>query len=98
MNSFDHDRLFPALASAPAFRDESFLAEEIEYALAEKRSKGDRFAIIMLVFSDPDGRTGTVPDVLKRFIWKTPSSPIEALRELVRALPVAVGPVSWRHT
>jgi TIR domain len=80
----------------PAFRDTSFLAQEIEYAIAEKREKRNRFGIITLVFANDAGEKGTVPDLLRTFVWKAPCSQLEALTEILRALPIEVGPVRWR--
>ena len=80
----------------PSFKDENFLATEIDYAIQEKRAKGDRFALITLQFVDHDGKMGTVPDLLRPYVWKTPKTDIEAMREIVRALPVEPGLVDWR--
>ena len=33
---------------------------------------------------------------LKKYVWKNPKTPIEALREIIRALPVVGGVVDWR--
>lgn len=76
----------------PNFRDESFLASEVNYAIAEKRNKGDRFAIITIVL----GFGGVVPDLLRPYVWKEPKGELKALREIVRALPVALGSTYWR--
>jgi hypothetical protein len=79
----------------PSFEDEKYLATEIDYAIGEKTKKGDRFAIITLVFSSgPD--KGKVPDLLHRYVWKEPRSELEALQEILRALPIRVGAVHWR--
>ena len=80
----------------PEFKDESFLATEIEYAISEKRSKSDLFSIITLVFVDANGRKGVVPDLLKNYVWKEPPDELAAIRELVRALPLAVSYPDWR--
>lgn len=80
----------------PSFSDEGFLESEVDYAVAEKRKKGDRFAIVALQFSDSEGRTGSIPDLLKKYVWKQPKNQLEALREIVRALPIEVGPPDWR--
>lgn len=80
----------------PEFEDKGFLASEIDYAIGEERSKGDKFAIITLQFVSDDGREAPIPDLLRQFIWKAPKSELEALREIVRALPVVSGPVDWR--
>ena len=34
----------------PSFQDEAYLATEVNYAIQEKREKGDRFSIVTLVF------------------------------------------------
>jgi hypothetical protein len=80
----------------PSFQDENYLATEIDYAVEEKRAKGDRFAIITLLLRDEEGRVGQVPELLKRFVWKEPKSQLEALREVLKALPVKAGPVQWK--
>lgn len=80
----------------PEFKDEGYLAAEIDYAIAEERSKGDKFAIITLQFVGDGGRKAPIPDLLRPFIWKMPKTDLEALREIVRALPVVSGPVDWR--
>ncbi len=79
----------------PDFTDESFLATEIDYAVAEKREKDRRFAIITLVLADEKGNIGKVPDLLKRYVWKEPKTHLEGLREILKALPVRVRPVAW---
>ena len=79
----------------PSFKDEKYLATEVDYAIAEKRKKNDRFGIITLVFSNGTDK-GTVPELLHRFVWKEPKSDLEALQEIIRALPICVGSVQWR--
>jgi len=74
------------------FKDESFIASEVNYAIAEKRAKGDRFAIITIVF----GAGGVVPDLLRPYVWKEPANEMEAFREILRALPICPGPVHWK--
>ena len=80
----------------PSFKDEGYLDTEVNYAIAEKRKKGDKFAIVALQFVDVDGNMGEIPALLKTYVWKKPKSPLEALREIIRALPVAPGIVDWR--
>ncbi|MEZ6098130.1 MAG: toll/interleukin-1 receptor domain-containing protein [Pirellulaceae bacterium] len=80
----------------PSFEDEGYLETEITYAIQEKREKGDKFAIIALQFVGNDGSVGVIPDLLKQFVWKKPKTTLEALREIIRALPVATGAVDWR--
>ncbi|ARW16883.1 toll/interleukin-1 receptor domain-containing protein [Komagataeibacter europaeus] len=79
----------------PHFADERYLASEINYAIAEKRKRPDRFAIITLLFCENDVRP-QVPDLLEPFVWKEPDGPLMALREILRALPTKVGDVRWR--
>ena len=76
--------------------DEGYLETEINYAIQERRKKGDKFAIITLQFVDDDGSVGTIPELLKTYVWKKPKTMLEALREIVRALPVLPGTVDWR--
>ena len=80
----------------PEFKDEGYLESEIDYAIQQKRLKGDRFAIVTLQFPGDNGKAAPIPDLLQTYIWKTPKTHLEALREMVRALPVAPGPVDWR--
>jgi hypothetical protein len=56
----------------PNYVDEGYLRTEMNYAVAEKRAKGDRFAIITIVFADKKGQKGAVPDLLKQYVWKEP--------------------------
>jgi len=79
----------------PNFKDENYLATEVEYAISEKRTKRDKFAIITLVFGEGIAE-GNVPSLLHTYVWKQPKSKLEALQEIIRALPVHVGEVRWR--
>jgi hypothetical protein len=79
----------------PSFRDENFLATEVNYAVAEKRKKGDRFAIITVVFSEKKQK-GKVPALLEQYVWKEPRSHLEALDEILRALPIRPLEIRWK--
>lgn len=79
----------------PEFKDEGFLATEIDYAVAEQRERPSEFVIVTLVYSDAAGRTGTVPDLLRRFVWKQPTHDLEALLEIIRAVPVKLPDPRW---
>lgn len=81
----------------PSFKDDGYLETEVNYAIQEKRSKKDKFAIVTLLIEGEDGSVGTIPDLLKPYIWCQPSSQLESLREVVRALPVATTGVDWRE-
>jgi len=76
----------------PHFVDDNFVATEIDYAIAQKRAKGDRFAIITLVF----GENISIPELLKRYVWKEPATHLEALRYILKALPIQVGNIYWK--
>jgi len=80
----------------PSFKDEGFLETEVNYAIQEKRKKGDKFAIVALQFVGADGKVGEIPELLKPYVWKKPRTSLEAFREIVRALPVVPGIVDWR--
>jgi hypothetical protein len=79
----------------PNFRDERFLADEVDYAIDQKQKKICAFSIITLVF-EVDGMKGDVPLLLRKYVWKEPRSYLDALREILRALPIKVGEVHWR--
>lgn len=79
----------------PSFKDEQFLSTEVNYAIQEKRAKGNRFSIVTIVFSDGPTK-GVVPDLLKQYVWKEPVSQVEAFREILRAIPIKAGPVQWK--
>lgn len=83
----------------PNFKDEKYLRNEINYAIQQKTEKGERFEIITLVFTDKIGKQGVVPEALREagYVWKTPSSEIDGLRDILRALPLRVGPIGWRQ-
>lgn len=80
----------------PSFKDEGYLQTEIDYAIQEKRKKEDKFAIITLQFISDDGKEAPIPDLLEPYVWKKPKTSLEALREIVRALPIAPGIIDWR--
>ena len=81
----------------PSFKDEGYLETEINYAIQEKRTKGERFAIITLQFVDTEGNVGEIPELLKTYVWKKPKTSLEALREIVRALPIVNNFIDWRE-
>jgi hypothetical protein len=78
------------------YADEGYLATEVEYAVAEKRKKGDKFSIITLVYKQDAQNKVQVPELLQPYIWKEPANDLEGLREILNALPVKVGEVYWR--
>lgn len=80
----------------PKYEDDNFLASEINYAISQKREKGDRFSIITLVLEDDDGNKGKVPELLKQYVWKEPSNNLQGLQEIIRALPIEVKQIIWK--
>lgn len=80
----------------PAFEDDNYLATEVNYAIAEKRVKKESFAIIAIRFEDGSGGEASIPELLRPYVWKEPKTDLEALREILRALPIQVGPVDWK--
>lgn len=80
----------------PNFIDEGYLATEIDYALAEKRAKGERFAIITLLLRGQDGMIGTVPQMISQYVWKA-VEPVEIVRTIVEALPIRMERIAWRQ-
>jgi ribosomal protein S27E len=80
----------------PDFKDENYLATEVEYAIREKRAKGDQFQIITLCLHGKDGDKGQVPDLLQPYVWKTPQTDLGALQEILKALPISVGGTRWK--
>lgn len=79
----------------PRFQDDGYLASEIDYAIAEKRTKGNRFSIITLQLPGDDGALGEVPDLLRTYVWKQ-IQPIEIVRTIAEALPIQCGAPTWR--
>jgi len=80
----------------PEFQDERWLSEEIDYALDRKRKEGDKFSVITLVFREKGRPRPVVPSLLKRYVYKEPSSELDALAHIVRALPIKPGAVQWK--
>lgn len=74
------------------FKDEKFLSTEIDYAVREKREKGNRFAIVTLLL----GKKVKVPPLLANYVYKNVTNDLEGFYEIVRALPIEVGPLRWK--
>lgn len=79
----------------PNFKDEDYLSSEVNYAIAEKRKKKEKFSIITLVFED-NGVKGTVPDLLEPYVWKEPKTDLEAIREIIKSLPLKIGSIFYK--
>jgi hypothetical protein len=74
------------------FKDEKYLATEVDYAVMQKRKKDKKFAIITLRYTN----AAPVPDLLTPYIYKDVANDLEGFRELVRALPIELGPIRWK--
>lgn len=81
----------------PDYKDEKYLATEIDYAIARKRKDGDNFSIITLVFQNEQGQKGIVPALLQPYVWKEPSNDLIALNEILKALPIEVGDIKFKY-
>jgi len=75
------------------FEDDRYIRQEVDWALEQKISRGDEFAIITLLF--PGASTERIPEVLRTYVWKEPEFEVDALTELIRALPVRPGTPHW---
>ena len=80
----------------PEYKDENYLETEINYAMTEKRAKGDKFSIITLVLEGECGKKGEVPELLKQYVWKEPVNHLIALQEIIKALPVEPLAIDWK--
>lgn len=79
----------------PDYKDEKYLATEIDYAISRKR-QDEKFSIITLVFSDENGEKGVVPNLLQPYVWKEPANDLLALAEILKALPLEVGDMRFK--
>jgi hypothetical protein len=78
------------------FKDEGYLATEIDYAISEKRARGDRFSIITLMIEDNSGATAEIPHLLQSYVWKRVKH-IEIIRAIVEALPIQFENLVWKY-
>lgn len=76
------------------FKDEKYLAAEIDYAVMQKRQKGKKFSIVTLRNSD----AAPVPDLLTPYIYKIVNNDLEGFFEIIKALPIELGPVRWKES
>jgi len=76
----------------PNFEDQRWLGREIDHAINRKVERGDRFSIITLVFDNAE-----VPRPLMDYLWVPVQNEVNAVRQIVRGLPVVVGPPRWRQ-
>lgn len=74
------------------FKDERYLATEVDYAVIQKRKKEKKFGIITLRYTN----AAQVPGLLTPYVYMNVENDLEGFRELIRALPVELGPVRWK--
>lgn len=74
------------------FRDERYLAAEVDYAVMQKRKRGAKFSIVTLRYPN----AFPVPELLTPYIYKDVTNDLDGFLELLRALPIEVGPVRWK--
>lgn len=74
------------------FRDERYLAAEIDYAIIEKRKKDKKFQIISLRF----GENVPIPTLLDPYIYRTIDNDLDGLCEILKALPIELRSVCWK--
>lgn len=78
------------------FKDEKYLKTEIDYAMAQTREKEEYFRIITLAFQSGTEKI-EIPELLKGFVWKSPRTELDALTEIIQALPIAPKQFEFRN-
>lgn len=74
------------------FKDEKYLASEVDYAIMQKRKKEKKFAIITLRYPN----ALPVPGLLTPYIFKDVENDLDGFHQLVRALPIELGQTRWK--
>lgn len=74
------------------FKDEKYLASEVDYAILQKRKKENKFAIITLRYP----KALPVPDLLTPYIFKDVLNDLDGFYQLIRALPIELGQTRWK--
>lgn len=75
-----------------SFKDASYLATEVDYAIGQKRQKGQKFAIIALRYSS----SAVVPGLLRPYVYRDIANDLEGFKVILDALPIELGPVRWK--
>ena len=52
-------------------------------------------SIITLVFEE-NGIKGTVPELLEPYVWKEPNTELEAIREIIKSLPLRIENIFYK--
>lgn len=76
------------------FEDERTLSDEIDYAKSRRTEQGNKFAIITLKFPG----SADVPALLKKYVYVQIDNDLDGIYEIVRALPIELGPVRWKES
>ncbi|MGO4326777.1 toll/interleukin-1 receptor domain-containing protein [Cupriavidus sp. 2TAF22] len=79
----------------PHFQDKDWLATEVDHAMAEKRKKGDRFAIVPLLMQTEDGKKGAVIEMMEQYLHKDVQYH-QIINEILRAIPIKMERVAWK--
>jgi hypothetical protein len=75
-----------------SYKDEKYLAAEVDYAIMQKRKKDKKFAIVNLRYPD----AAAVPPLLTPFIYKDVANDLEGFDTVLKGLPIELGPVRWK--
>ncbi|MBN6077343.1 toll/interleukin-1 receptor domain-containing protein [Aggregatibacter actinomycetemcomitans] len=73
------------------YKDTNYLESEITYAINRKR-EDPKFALIALKLSS----NAIVPDLLTPYVYKEPTSDLEALSQIIKAIPAKIGKVIYQ--
>lgn len=74
------------------FKDQKYLATEVDYAIMQKRRKEKKFSIVTLRYTN----ASAVPDLLTPYIYKDVANDLEGFQALIKALPIEMGPSRWK--
>jgi hypothetical protein len=80
----------------PQFTEETYIRGELDLAVEEKTQRADHFVILALAMQDEQGERGSVPQILHRWVYKSPDTELEALNEIIVSLPIQLGPPTWK--
>jgi hypothetical protein len=76
-----------------SFKDEKYLATEIDYAIQQKRKKEKKFAIVTLRYA----AIAPVPGLLQTYVYRDVANDLEGFDVVLKALPIDLGPVRWKR-
>jgi hypothetical protein len=74
------------------FKEEKYLAAEIDHAVSQKRQKAQKFSIITLRYSS----SADVPELLRIYVHKEVANDLQGFDMLLKALPIELGPLRWK--